>query len=80
MMPILAANSAAAKPGGALKTKCLLLPKAPTVGAALSFDDSGHPLHLKLSPVSGFTSKAIADWAKTNLAPGCDVLSDGLGR
>jgi len=56
------------------------LPKAPTVGAALSFDDSGHPLHLKLSPVSGFTSKAIADWAKTNLAPGCDVLSDGLGR
>jgi transposase-like protein len=51
--------------------------KVPFV-AALSFDDSGHPLHVKLSPVPGFTSKAIADWAKINLAPGCDVLSDGL--
>jgi hypothetical protein len=51
--------------------------KVPFV-AALSFDDSGHPLHLKLSPVPGFTSKAIADWAKANLAQGCDVLSDGL--
>lgn len=51
--------------------------KVPFV-AALSFDECGHPLHIKLSPVPGFTSKAIADWAKTNLAPGCDVLSDGL--
>lgn len=51
--------------------------KVPFV-AALSFDDSGHPLHLKLSPVPGFTSKAIADWSKANLAQGCDVLSDGL--
>jgi transposase-like protein len=51
--------------------------KVPFV-AALSFDDSGHPLYIKLSPVPGFTSKAIGDWAKDNLAQGCDVLSDGL--
>jgi len=51
--------------------------KVPFV-AALSLDDNNHPLRIKLTPVSGFTSKAIADWAKTNLAPGCSVLSDGL--
>lgn len=51
--------------------------KVPFV-AALSLDNEGHPLHTKLTPVSGFTSKAIADWAKANLTPGCAVLSDGL--
>lgn len=51
--------------------------KVPFV-AALSFDEEGHPLRVKLTPVSGFTSRAIADWAKTNLASGCTVLSDGL--
>jgi hypothetical protein len=51
--------------------------KVPFV-AALAFDDEGHPLRVKLTPVSGFTSKAIANWAKTNLAAGCAVLSDGL--
>jgi hypothetical protein len=35
-------------------------------------------LRVKLTPVSGFTNKAIADWAKANLTPGCAVLSDGL--
>ena len=34
--------------------------KVPFV-AALSLDDEGHPLRIKLTPVSGFTSKAIAD-------------------
>jgi hypothetical protein len=52
--------------------------KVPFV-AALSLDEEGHPLRVKLTPVSGFTNKAIADWAKTNLSPGCSVLSDGLG-
>ena len=28
--------------------------------------------------VSGFTSKAVADWAKRSLAPGAKVISDGL--
>jgi transposase-like protein len=51
--------------------------KVPFV-AALSLDDDGHPLYIKLSPVPGFTSEAIADWAKTNLEPGSTVLSDGL--
>jgi hypothetical protein len=51
--------------------------KAPFV-AALSLDEEGHPLRVKLTPVSGFTSKAIADWAKANLTPGCAVISDGL--
>lgn len=35
-------------------------------------------MRIKLPPVSGFTNKAIADWAKNNLAPDCTVLSDGL--
>jgi hypothetical protein len=51
--------------------------KVPFV-AALSLDEEGHPLRVKLTPVSGFTNKAIADWAKANLSPGCAVLSDGL--
>lgn len=46
--------------------------------AALSLDDKGHPLRIKLTPVSGFTSKAIANWAKDNLTSDCSVLSDGL--
>lgn len=51
--------------------------KVPFV-AAVSTTDAGHPLHVKLSPISGFTTKAITDWARKNLAPGCDVRSDGL--
>lgn len=51
--------------------------KVPFV-AALSLDDDGHPLRIKLTAVSGFTLKAIAAWAKANLAPDCSVLSDGL--
>jgi transposase-like protein len=52
--------------------------KVPIV-AAVSTDDAGHPMRVKLSPVSGFTREAIANWAKANLLPGCDVRSDGLG-
>jgi hypothetical protein len=33
---------------------------------------------LKLDVVSSFTSQSIGKWAKTRLAPGCVVLSDGL--
>ena len=47
--------------------------------AAVSLDEKGHPRHLKLNMVSGFTSQAIATWAKANLAPGACVTSDGLG-
>jgi hypothetical protein len=46
--------------------------------AALSLDEDGHPFRIKLTTVTGFTNKAISDWAKTNLTPDCAVLSDGL--
>lgn len=52
--------------------------KVPFV-AAVSLNDKGHPMYLKLSLVSGFTSEAIGQWAKANLAPQACVLSDGLG-
>jgi hypothetical protein len=51
--------------------------KVPFV-AAVSLDADGHPLHLKLSMVSGFTSQAISAWAKASLLPGSVVTSDGL--
>jgi hypothetical protein len=41
--------------------------------AAVSVDADGHPIHAKLSPVSGFTPKAVAAWASAHLAP-CSVL------
>lgn len=46
--------------------------------AAVSLNEQGNPLHLKLARVSGFTSQAISDWAKTALAPATQVTSDGL--
>ncbi len=51
--------------------------KVPFV-AAVSLDQAGHPLYIKMAPVPGFTLKAIADWAQGNLSPGCVVISDGL--
>ena len=35
-------------------------------------------VHAKLTPVSGFTRKAVAAWASAHLAPGSVVVSDGL--
>ena len=52
--------------------------KVPFV-AAVSLNDKGNPAYAKLTPVPGFTSDAIPTWARSNLAPGTDVLSDGLG-
>lgn len=51
--------------------------KVPFV-AAVATTDTGAPRRVKLSPVSGFTSQAVADWAKCSLAPGAKVVSDGL--
>ncbi len=51
--------------------------KVPFV-AAVSLNDKGRPMHLKLNVVSGFTCTAIGDWAKANLAAGTTVVSDGL--
>ena len=47
--------------------------------AAVWLNDEGRPPHLKLSVVSGSTSKAICQWAQANLEPGTRVRSDGLG-
>jgi hypothetical protein len=51
--------------------------KVPFV-AALSLSPEGHPLYTKMAPLPGFTRKAIANWATTDLTPGCQVTSDGL--
>jgi hypothetical protein len=51
--------------------------KVPFV-AAVSLSDDGHPLRIKLTPVSGFSLKAIAQWAQSCLAPDSSVFSDGL--
>lgn len=52
--------------------------KVPFV-AAVSLNGQGNPVYAKMSLVPGFTSEAISKWARSNLAPGADVLSDGLG-
>jgi Zn ribbon nucleic-acid-binding protein len=51
--------------------------KVPFV-AAVSLDETGRPMGVKMSPVKAFTTKAITDWARKNLKPGTNVLSDGL--
>jgi hypothetical protein len=51
--------------------------KVPFV-AAVSLTDEGRPLRMRLTPVSGFTSEAVMAWAKSNVAPGSAVYSDGL--
>jgi len=51
--------------------------KVPIV-AAISLNAAGHPIHAKISPVTGFTSEAIADWARQHLSSSCSVLSDRL--
>jgi hypothetical protein len=52
--------------------------KVPFV-AAVSVNDQGNPMYIKLHLISGFTSQAIGKWAKANLVPGTHVSSDGLG-
>ena len=51
--------------------------KVPFV-AAVSLNTEGHPMYLKMAPVSGFTRKAIGEWAKQDLSPDYVVISDGL--
>jgi transposase-like protein len=51
--------------------------KVPIV-AAVSTNDAGHPVRVKLGPLAGFSREAITAWARVNLTPGCDVRSDGL--
>jgi transposase-like protein len=51
--------------------------KIPIV-AAVSLNEAGHPIHARITAVSGFSSEAIGTWAREHLAPGSQVLSDGL--
>jgi hypothetical protein len=51
--------------------------KVPIV-AAVQTNDAGHPVRVKISPVTTFSREAIAGWARLNLLPGTDVRSDGL--
>jgi hypothetical protein len=46
--------------------------------AAISLNEVGHPVHAKITPVSGFSSAELAQWASKHLAAGLAVLSDGL--
>lgn len=45
----------------------------------VSTSDAGHPRHVVITPVPGFTKVALADWAQRHLQPETDVYSDGLG-
>jgi hypothetical protein len=45
------------KPGRGFENKVAIL-------AAISLGENGHPLRCKFSTVEGFTSDAIAEWAK----------------
>jgi transposase-like protein len=46
--------------------------------AAVSLSEDDRPLRVRLTPVPGFTLKAISAWAKDHLAPASAVFSDGL--
>ena len=45
--------------------------------AAVQTTDEGRPLYMRLTPIEDFTKKAMQQWAKRYLAPGCHVVSDG---
>jgi ISXO2-like transposase domain/Transposase zinc-ribbon domain len=46
--------------------------------AAVSLTDEGHPVRVKLTPIDTFSREAVARWAKSSLAVGSTVHSDGL--
>lgn len=46
--------------------------------AAVSLSEADRPLRVRLTPVPGFTRKAIGAWASKHLAAGSAVFSDGL--
>jgi transposase-like protein len=67
----LGGERAGGKPGRGSENKVPLV-------AAVSVDEQDHPMYAKLVRVPGFSSEALCEWAKRNLAPGTHVLSDGL--
>ena len=51
--------------------------KVPFV-AAISLTEEDRPLRVRLTTVPGFTGEAITSWAKSQVAPGSAIYSDGL--
>ena len=49
-----------------------------SIVTAVSIDEAGHPIHVKVAKIQTFSFAAIADWAQNSLARGCEVISDGL--
>jgi len=47
--------------------------------AAVSCNKEGNPLQIRFSQIEAFTKDAIKSWAEKHLAPGCNIVSDGLG-
>jgi transposase-like protein len=47
--------------------------------AAVSTTDQDHPLSMRFSRVPSFSLNTVEAWAANHLAPGCHVVSDGLG-
>lgn len=46
---------------------------------ALELSEAGHPQQAVMTPVPGFTLKALAAWTQQHLHPDAEVYSDGLG-
>ena len=49
-----------------------------SVVAAVSIDENQHPIHMRLSVVSGFKKQEIKKWAQAHLKQGVHIISDGL--
>ena len=56
------------KPGRGSKNKVPIV-------AAVSLDDAGHPLHIKIAIVRTLRFAAIADWSQAALTRVCEVIS-----
>jgi len=52
--------------------------KVPFVIAVQTSEDEHRPWYVRLDPLSGFTKKALVQWAEEALAPDALLVSDGL--
>ncbi len=46
--------------------------------AAISHNDQGHPIHMRMSKVDAFTSSEILRWSLKHLDENCSVMTDGF--
>jgi transposase-like protein len=67
----LGGERAGGKPGRGSENKVAFV-------AAVSVNGYDRPMYAKLAQVPSFSNEAISHWAKRNLKPGTNVLSDGL--